>query len=145
MSLRQAAEAYQNTLISRRVAARFAADAAKMLGKDPESVGKWFLSNTLKSGQKVRVWTGRGKQDYHEGVVTAVKLWPKPNDPAFPRDNLTGKVQREDEYTIKFDREAAYEGEPREGTLLVRGMRSGEGAHVSFGKGKERVYKVGLL
>lgn len=133
---------FQDAVIARNVVARVV--EAGMVAKDPAAVGQWLLENVLKVGQKVQVWTGRGKQDYHEGVVADAKFWPKPGDKAFIRDNLTGRVTRKDEYTIKFEREPAYPGEPREALLKVDGIRSGEGAMVSFGKARERVYKLSV-
>jgi len=135
--------AFQDALLVQRVASRFAAVEGKMVGKDPKGVGDWLSDNVLKSGQKVLVWTGRGKQDFHSGTVSGVKLWPKPGDKAFDRENLTGHVNRKDEYTIKFEGEPAYPGEPRERNLLVEGTRSGDGMNVSFGKSK--VFKLSLL
>ena len=128
----------------RELADRVAA-SPRMVGKTPDQVAKWLLDNTLKTGQKVRIWVGRGKDDYHEGTVTSVKLWPKPGDKAFDRENLTGRVNREDKYTIKYDGEPAYPGEPREGDLSAKGTRSGDTLIVTHGKGRTRVHKLGLL
>lgn len=133
--------AFQDSILAQRVANRFAAKKdtdGKVVGKDPKAVTDWLSKNDLKQGQKVRVWTGRGKQDYHEGTVSNAKLWPEPGDKAFPRENF-----REDAYTIKFDRDPAYEGEPREAVLEVKRDRGDW--RVSWGKGRERVYKLSLL
>jgi len=127
----------------RDLADRVAA-APKMIGKKPDEVAKWFEKGQLKTGQKVRVWTGRGKDDYYDGSVSALTLSPKPGDKAFIRDNLTGLTNRRDDYTIKYSGEPSYPGEPREGLLSIRGQRGGT-LFVTMGKGKERVYKIGLL
>lgn len=132
-----AKEATASTLVE-RVVRRFLAET---MVKD---VGEWFAENVLKSGQKVRIWTGRGKQDYHEGTVIGVKLWPPLADKAFPRDGIHGLVTRKDVYTIRKDREDAYEGEARESLLAIDGSRSGA-LYARYGKSKERVYKLALL
>jgi len=114
----------------------------KMIGNRPEQVAEWLATNILKVGQDVKIWVGRGKDDYHEGTVAAVKLWPRPGDAAFPRDGLQGLTTREDDYVVKSNREAAYEGEPGHVDLTIRGMRGGQ---LFVSCQRQRVYKLALM
>jgi len=113
---------------------------ARIVAVEPEEVCTWLLAHTLTVGQKVRVWTGRGWLDYHEGTVAAAELYPTPEDAAFSRSYVWS---RKDIYTVRYDREPAYPGEPREGQLRVLGARGVP--QVSFGKAGEPVYKLGIL
>lgn len=134
--------------LARRVVARFL--GAAVVGTRPEAVGTWLLDNVLKMGQRVRVWTGRGKGDFNVFRVDSVKLWPKPNDPSYPRDGLSWRIGRKDDYVLAIEREPAYEGEARTGLLQVRGFRGGDGSTalvtLQSGRGQpNRVYKLELL
>lgn len=132
--------------VARRVALRF--HTARLIGNTPAAVGVWFVENTLKVGQRIRVWTGRGKDQYHEVRVSAVTLWPKPDDAAYPRDNLSWRMKREDDYILLIDREPAYEDETREAVLQVRGVPDGNTMRVFWKSGRgqpERVYKLETL
>jgi hypothetical protein len=120
-----------------------------MIADTPAEVDAWFLKNTLKVGQLVRVWNGKGLQDYFDGKVTDANLWPDPEKGSHgvSREGITGVSSRKDVYSLALQGEPSCEGEPRTLEIRVNGVPRSDKVSARFGKGggSGQVFKIGTL